>query len=106
MSFCNISGYHIRRSELAETSVQLQGTSQYNNIHLYNASISGAGGLINQTNGTHNNYTIENLGYLSGSDASTSINLLGSANMIFIQNSNGTPNGTITGGTLKMLSSL
>lgn len=106
MSFCNISGYHIRRSELAETSVQLQGSSQYNNIHLYNALISGTGSLINQPDGTHNNYTIENVGYLSGTDASTSINLLGSANMIFIQNSNGTPNGTLTGGTLKLLSSL
>lgn len=106
MSFCNISGYHIRRKELAETSIQLQGSSQYNNIHLYNTLISGTGGLINQPNGTHNNYTIENLSYLSGSDASTSINLLGSANMIFIQNSNGTPNGTLTGGTIKLLSSL
>lgn len=106
MSFCNISGYHIRRSELSETSIQLQGSSQYNNIHLYNALISGTGGLINQLDGMHNNYTIENVGYLSGSDASTSINLLGAANMIFIQNSNGTPNGTLTGGTLKLLSSL
>lgn len=106
MSFCNISGYHIRRKELAETSIQLQGSSQYNNIHLYNALISGTGGLINQPDGTHNNYTIENVGYLSGSDASTSINLLGSSNMIFIQNSNGTPNGTLTGGTLKLLRSL
>lgn len=106
MSFCNISGYHIRRSELAETSIQLQGSSQYNNIHLYNALISGAGGLINQPDGTHNNYTIENVGYLSGSDASTSINLLGSYNMIFIQNCNGAPGGTLTGGSLKLLSSL
>lgn len=106
MSFCNISGYHIRRKELAETSIQLQGSSQYNNIHLYNTLISGTGGLINQPDGTHNNYTIENLGYLSGADASTSINLIGSNNMIFIQNSNGTPNGTLTGGTLKLLSSL
>ena len=106
MSFCNATGTHIRLSELSESSVQLQGTSQYNNIHLYNASIGGTGGLIYQTNGTHNNYTIENVGYLSGSDASTSINLLGSANMIFIQNSNQTPNGTLTGGTLKMLNSL
>ena len=106
MSFCNISGYHIRRSELAETSIQLQGSSQYNNIHLYNTLISGTGGLINQPDGMHNNYTIENVGYLSGADASTSINLLGSYNMIFIQNSNGTPNGTLTGGTLKLLSSL
>lgn len=106
MSFCNITGYHIRRKELSETSIQLQGSSQYNNIHLYNTLISGTGGLINQPDGTHNNYTIENVVYLSGSDASTSINLLGSYNMIFIQNSNGTPNGTLTGGTLKMLSSL
>lgn len=106
MSFCNISGYHIRRSELAETSIQLQGSSQYNNIHLYNALISGTAGLINQPDGTHNNYTIENVGYLSGADASTSINLLGSNNMIFIQNSNSAPGGTLTGGTLKLLSSL
>lgn len=106
MSFCNISGYHIRRTGISETSIQLQGKSQYNNIHLYNALISGTGGLINQPDGTHNNYTIENIGYLSGADASTSINLLGSANMIFIHNSNGTPNGTLTGGTLKLLSSL
>lgn len=106
MSFCSFTGSHVRSADLAESSVQLQGTSQYCNIHLYNALIVGAGNLISQQDGSKNNYTFENVGFLSGSDASTSINLLGSANMIFIHNSNSTPNGTLTGGTLKMLSSL